>query len=321
MAKSIKFNIVVNNKPIRDIEDLLENFNLDDILAHYKSGLLLRWLEVRNLNDQATELKSLNSNNNIETARAICRIFYQDISNSEIDFAVYHLKNCALHTAQIESLKKYSFARQQVIDSYHNGYEYTLKSMLENPSNYPLIKSKLIEIWDMYRYLFFTDFKRFFSHSLNDCPLAVFIMLTNENFRNSEIISKSELDSAFDFICPKNIKKNTDTTTPYETLIAFNAFKYYFEDSNNNTEYTSSSQNFQPPFYLYSGKTENYWKDIEPKGQKFMIIKMEPGNFVRNCGKSGEELSSHDINGNFLILDGIDYKSNNDSHKLLYMEV
>ncbi len=52
-----------------------------------------------------------------------------------------------------------------------------------------------------------------------------------------------------------------------------------------------------------------------------MILKMEPGNFVRSCGKIGEELNAEQVNGHFPILDGIDYKSNNPDHQLLYMEI
>jgi hypothetical protein len=72
---------------------------------------------------------------------------------------------------------------------------------------------------------------------------------------------------------------------------------------------------------IFKGDTESYWKDIEPKGKKCMVISMEAGNYVRNAGKFGEELSSNDINGAFVILDGIDYKSRNVDHELLYMEV
>ena len=71
----------------------------------------------------------------------------------------------------------------------------------------------------------------------------------------------------------------------------------------------------------FSGQTEGYWKDIEPKNKRFMIISMEEGNFVRNAAKQGEELSASDINGKFSIINGIDYKSNNASQKLIYMEV
>ena len=52
-----------------------------------------------------------------------------------------------------------------------------------------------------------------------------------------------------------------------------------------------------------------------------MIISMGSGDFVRSSGLSGGDLSSADIKNKFVIIDGIDYKSNYSTHQLLYMEV
>jgi hypothetical protein len=71
----------------------------------------------------------------------------------------------------------------------------------------------------------------------------------------------------------------------------------------------------------FSGETANYWKDVQPKGNQFLIIKMEKDNFIRNAGKSNEELNADDVNGKFPILNGIDYKSDNANHQLIYMGV
>jgi len=72
---------------------------------------------------------------------------------------------------------------------------------------------------------------------------------------------------------------------------------------------------------VFSGKTDQYWKDLEAKGKTFMIISMENGNKLRNAGANGEEFSADDINGKFIFTDGIDYMSNSDTDKLIYMEV
>ena len=69
----------------------------------------------------------------------------------------------------------------------------------------------------------------------------------------------------------------------------------------------------------YSGK-EEFWQDVEAKGKKYMIIKMQEGNYVRSTGKKGEKYEYCD-NNKFIILDGIDYKSNDENDELLYMEV
>lgn len=71
----------------------------------------------------------------------------------------------------------------------------------------------------------------------------------------------------------------------------------------------------------FSGVTDGYWKDLEPKGKKYMIISIASGDYVRSAGVSGGDLSYADIFEKFVIVDGIDYKSNTETHKLCYMEV
>lgn len=73
--------------------------------------------------------------------------------------------------------------------------------------------------------------------------------------------------------------------------------------------------------HIFSGETEGYWRDLETKDKKYMIISMDNGDFVRSAGLQNGDKSSNDVREKFLILDGIDYKSNYATHKLKYMEV
>lgn len=77
-----------------------------------------------------------------------------------------------------------------------------------------------------------------------------------------------------------------------------------------------------PDYYQsFSDITKSYWKDLEPKGTRCLILRIEEGNFIRNANKNGEEFNADAINKEFLILDGIDYKSNNADHTLIYMVI
>lgn len=73
--------------------------------------------------------------------------------------------------------------------------------------------------------------------------------------------------------------------------------------------------------HSFTGKTEGYWKDLESPKKKYMILHMEKGNFVRAAGDMNGDLDSDKVNGWFPIVSGIDYKSNSDTDKLLYLEV
>ncbi|MDY4202508.1 MAG: hypothetical protein SOY12_05610 [Schaedlerella sp.] len=73
--------------------------------------------------------------------------------------------------------------------------------------------------------------------------------------------------------------------------------------------------------HIFAGVTDGYWKDLETKGKKYMIISMGSGDYVRSAGLQGGDLASTDIENKFVIVDGIDYKSNSSFRQLLYMEV
>ena len=69
------------------------------------------------------------------------------------------------------------------------------------------------------------------------------------------------------------------------------------------------------------GKTDSYWKDLEIIGTKVMVISIPSGTFIRCAKNLKEELSSENVNGKFPILDGLQYKSNDEYNPIVYMKV
>ena len=60
MAKKIKFPLKMKNGvPIRNIDELRENFSLDDAVVYLANGKLVTWLRDRYLNDLADEISTL----------------------------------------------------------------------------------------------------------------------------------------------------------------------------------------------------------------------------------------------------------------------
>ena len=40
MAKTIKFNLICDDKPVRTIEDLQNNFSIEDVLEYYSNKFI-----------------------------------------------------------------------------------------------------------------------------------------------------------------------------------------------------------------------------------------------------------------------------------------
>lgn len=59
MTKAIKFNLILDGKPVRNLDELRDNFNIEDILTSYRNGSLKRWLETRGLEEELSKLKNI----------------------------------------------------------------------------------------------------------------------------------------------------------------------------------------------------------------------------------------------------------------------
>jgi hypothetical protein len=366
MTKAIKFNLLLDKHPVRDLEDLLANFNLDDLLTAYHSHTLHRWLEVRGLTAELEQLNAIESTDELGIASALCELFQENLSESDIKTAVYPLEFRKQQQQQLEQLASQQFNKDAVIKNYHAGYEQLCAEMEEKAEDYPFLKAAVNTLWIDYAQLFSVDFDLFFSIFIEKSPLTLFTMLANDYYRQSGLFDSMQKGIVFSHLYKEEEGKEIyfcdNTNSSWEKLtdqkiiiknIHGGSGKVKIKD-NNDKEYSDDDKNIVGtimdglyfssrscsssgfvryalltyvqlplPIYLksYAGITEGYWKDLEPKGTKCLILKMETGNFIRNSGKNGEELNANAINKEFLILDGIDYKSNNADHALIYMVI
>ncbi|MBE2939755.1 hypothetical protein [Anoxybacillus flavithermus] len=288
MAKTIKFNLILDNQPVRNIDDLKNNFSIEDMLDVYKNGLLQRWLSVRGYNDYLNKVNSITAHSNTEIIQQLIKIFEMECDDDKIKESIAILEYVNEQAALLEEYKKANYQVKSIIDDYHVGYESVIMDIIENKDNMPKIKANIQEIEKNYMGLFNLNYKDLYETLIEQAPLAVFAILMNDGMRSCFLDSEC----------------------------------YIHGELNNFIQNRSwLKEKIGEELKIFKGDTEAYWKDIEPQGKKYMIIRMENGNYVRNAGKFGEELSSSDINGAFVILDGIDYKSRNANHELLYMEV
>ncbi|MCQ2372714.1 MAG: DUF6273 domain-containing protein [Phascolarctobacterium sp.] len=98
----IKFNLYCDGQPIRSLEDLRENFNIDDIYEDYQSGKLVKWLQSRNYEREYIQIERINSKDKKSVCDKLCVIFginseaddqSDDVKESDIEKRVLKLEN------------------------------------------------------------------------------------------------------------------------------------------------------------------------------------------------------------------------------------
>lgn len=352
MTKPIKFNLILDGEPVRTLEQLKDNFNIDDILQHYKSGVLQRWLETRGIEEELKKINKIKGSNLIETAKNLSEIFNKNISIEEIEHAVYHLHAKQDEEDRLKKTNKIKTNIKEIVASYHREYEKLCQDIEKKKNSYAFLKNISAKLCDEYWMLFELDYERFFSFFSEKAPLILFTMITCEKVRKSEQMFNYAKKTLIKIIPngAKKFKKSTNGKWEYITnksikIIEIKKMTGIFNirdsggkeydasalkendllnglsiRSSNNTNSLLYSETIHP-FTEYSGKTEGNWNNIESKGKKCLILKIGKNSVIKNAGAKKQELNEMDISGNFPITIGLDYKSDNNSEQIIYFKI
>lgn len=307
MAKTIKFNLICDDKPIRTIEDLQENFSIEDILEYYENGLLLRWLEVRGYGDEYKKVSAIMCKDALEVVKELIKIFDVEADEKKVEEGVYILQFLHEKKELCEIYKQDSFKTQSIIEDYQVGYKQLVDGIIENPDDVARIKANISEIVTNYHWAMDLNHRELFWTLKEKSVLAIMCLLMNESARNYYLpipVKKEDetISSTFD------TESNADKRNMYNAICTL-------------TKASDFATKLGDNLHVFAGVTDGYWKDLETKGKQYMIVSMGIGDFVRGAGIQGGDLASTDIENKFVIVDGIDYKSNSASRQLLYMEV
>lgn len=301
MAKTIKFNLICDGNPVRTIEDLQNNFSIEDILEYYKNKLLHRWLEVRGYSDHLKKVEMIMSSECIEIIRQLIEIFDIEIKENEILEKIYILEYTDNRNKKNEKYNNFNKKVNLIIDDYFIQYENLKKEIVIHKKDISFLKASCKKISNDFLKIFDMDYFDMIRTMIDECPMFIYIMLTDSKLRKYMLVSEMNENSS-------TVKKENIKTINY--LITLDNF--FDKDK--------VDEILEKNVIVVSGPTDEYWKDAEPKNKKVMVIRAGNKIVVRNAGKTGEEINHEDYMGKFLILNGLDYKCN-ENHTLRYMEV
>ncbi|MCK5537139.1 MAG: hypothetical protein KAI79_09945, partial [Bacteroidales bacterium] len=234
-------------------------------------------------------------------------------------------------------------------------------NIVEKKEDMPFLKTATQDIFDIYLEIFRIDFRYFYDEYIESAPLMVLAILMNPNLRdiylqdehikkdlerfqntvaNEEQVFKKDTHSRWVLVSKSVVRilYLTASANVWVNNIAqdqgklntrkaigkiFEPLYFCSYNSSDNVKYVrySESQYKFKEIQKFKGQTDGYWKDLEVESTKVMVLSIPYGTFIRSANKPKEELSAEDVNGNFLILDGLLYKSNDDSNPIVYMEV
>ena len=87
MAKMIKFDLPIDGVKAATLDDLRGHFTTE-IIGHFRSGLLARWLRSRDLPRELTAVEALEAGDDSAVLKELCRIFDVEANDDAIAAAV-----------------------------------------------------------------------------------------------------------------------------------------------------------------------------------------------------------------------------------------
>ena len=301
MTKTIKFNLILDKKPVRDLEGLQENFNLDEILDYYNSGVLQRWLEVRGYDEHFKKILDVRGESELDIAESLVRAFGVAKNLEEIKRASFKFQSKREREQFLDKIEASKIKRNEVIASYHGGYNKLINEMIEKSDDITFAKQALNDIHENYNQLWLVDFERAFIDFCSKTPFVIFAILMNRSYR--ELIMSDDLKiKKIESLRPiPEINEEIDHVTGRQTITV---------------------NNLQTPFKFYAGDTETYWRDIEPNSSSNLILNIGDGDYVQSYVEKGNEFGRIDVINKYPIINGgINYKSKNANNVLTYLEV
>lgn len=286
MAKTIKFNIKLDGRAVRDLEGLREHFNVCEVLDYFRSGLLARWLSVREYEAESKELAKLRADDEIRAiARSLVEIFGIENDRKKIDEAIeifaYEQKIAERNKIHAENNSK----KLDIIKDYHNGY-FELLETLKKTSEMPKLKAAAGVLVGQYLALFALDFRRLFSSLKADNPKALFPLMMLEDVR------KFWLEFAKEMPAPTSMQKILGD----ELVVVKRDTDAVFDK-------------IEPQ---------------ETKIMVLHLCSKASGGeaaFIKDATDYKQKLADKDVNGKFPILDGLEYNTKNAANYCYYIKL
>ena len=153
MSTSFKFNLLVDGQKVRTLEELRKNFNLDDVLEHFFSGKLQKWLASRDYKHELDQVKDIASSNKLDVSSKLLDIFKIEHDKKELQY--FNVDGQQVRT--VEELQE-NFNLEDVLKHFYSGklqkwlsshdYKHELDQVKDIASSKKLdVSSKLLDIF------------------------------------------------------------------------------------------------------------------------------------------------------------------------------
>ncbi len=189
---------MVDGKEVRTLDELRENFNLDDVLKHFYSGKLQKWLASRDYKHELDQVKDIASSNKLDVSCKLLDIFKIEYDKDDLKYFIDETnqykaldqetaagnnseqaqKNCSNIFPIRTSKLAFDCSDNESSGSY-GAYQRLIEEICMHDHKIDLIKQKLNIIVSEHLELYLKDRLNLIAIFISESPYAVLAMIDN----------------------------------------------------------------------------------------------------------------------------------------------
>ena len=364
--KNIRFNLKFSNgkdasgnenfTSIRSFADLLafaKRLNIDDLYEYFKSGQLERWLKVIGEDDKSKAIEKINEKTPIaEQLKKLFTALDLKLEPGEIELFtesyVYsetianRRKNLAADLKNISNVIRKDFEQ----------YNECLKDIISVAEDFSAVKAKVRSLLKTYTEQFKLDWMRFYDIMIQKCPLAIFVVFMDKEFRefylpsnlNMNVKYYGKLSSEFE-VCQdvtredslESMSEDQDESPVQVLSTRIDKILSVKVKSNRINLVIDGKHHFASDSYLLKDgliikevdyiESEGDWQDAVDRGNEVLILHCGDNIKIRSKADKRHQYTGKTLPGKFPILNGLDFCTSSSAVRmssnrvLLYMEI
>lgn len=374
MSKKIRFHLVIDGVPVRNVEQLRKNFNLQEIMALHERGVLSRWLDAH---EQVEILQKINKSKQgsfEEVAKGIIAALEVNAEENQIISTLDDIEYMRSRKVMLDNFNKNNIRLNSAItELYHGEYNAILENLenITNAANIHFLMKATTRLTRDYSPLLMLDSDRLYNHLKKHSPLTLLAFLCDKENINTRLFFDQKPERYEDFysytqnffhhsgnssigalhkkhgvdhfsntvtmfFISGNQLKNVDRTINEMNdggvnsimgrtlcdVVAASLFETATNEENTEPFNIAPNLKYISGMKCFVGTTDHYWKDLVDRDRRVLLVHLPPRTYARSAGEKGQEVSSETLkSAPFPVLNGLDYKSNNASETIAYIEI
>ncbi|WP_426273726.1 hypothetical protein [Exiguobacterium sp. R-17] len=347
--KPIKFNLLLDGKIVRSLDEMKDNFNIDDIYDLFNKRILQKWLRLQNEVSIAEELELITTVDPKIAIERILAAFGYDPGKMQTEIYAHLYGRTYREEVAVAISENKSHA--EMIEDYHKNYLY-LKEALHN---FGLIKDqdtkgfrfddeeKTFEYLEGVREIVsvlskISDAKKSRGEfgneqssrllpeqgklSTNDHSYGAIKATIDEIGAHHLELLKLDISNFFDEFIDENpivIMSCLMNVEIREMMLANERIRSLLRKS---CDYHAMIHKLEPYLQFYEGDTEGMWKYLGSTDKKYLVLNITLGKSrVGEQSDLKKDFGHREVNGNYLVLSGLTFKSASATQAIHYLEV